>query len=604
MNVISWEKRQDARERRSEIQRLRNELTALDAEVRDLREEQEIASQFEGEMGNGMDRDTELSTRVLEQESEILELREQLRRKVAETRDDVEEDEDEIDWTLAAKDPYGFDSHNEGGDGDCMVLTHYFSSPNHNTNIDDDVLSTASRLNANTSRSFPSPPSTSTNPNTPQKQAPLSFADISIQASFPDPETALLKTRLGDLESQIATLTASSAFTADHQARLLSKLSQYIPSSPPPTQSPEPDHTTLDLALDNILTTLFLSQTITLESSNALTNLRTSITSLGFSSSPSRTLSLLASQFRAARLELEYLAPGENVSGFDNGKLIGMLVERVRYLSERVVKMDEHIDQYHEEEMLLRQQLSARVSAMDEMRTQIMSATCLTQELRDEVGEKESDNERLKTALESYRVEVQDLEKLIERVETEAKNREHDLDTQITTSSTAHALQISELETRLATASHNASELASLLSSKDTEITQIQAQHHLSHQSSTFAHTQALAAKDKEMQKIREELEIVNRALVDAKGVVQGLLEQMMRTSEVALEYINGEETVAVAPVRQGLFTGAPKRRRSGSGAGGSSGGRTKRRKYDSGLGFLAEQDEEEDELASEARLV
>jgi hypothetical protein len=623
VNIIEKENRDAAKEKKSEIERLRHELAARDLEVQSMREEQELSSQLDGESGRSVSTNTTLSARVLEQEREIQSLKAELQRKEAEMSDDH-------DWTMAARDPYDFD------DDDDLMITNYDEDFSR---MDEDVLTTPTRLNT----SFPSPPSTM--PNTPCKSVCSISAGIQASLPIPDPEKDLLKSRLQDLESEISKLTASKAFTEEHQVRLASKLSDFIPVDE------SQDHTTLDSALDTVLTQLALEQASALEQRNAFSALSTEITNLGFfASSPDEALSIIASQFRRARLDLEYLAPGENVEGFENSKLLEMLVARVKYLSERVVKLDEHIDQYHEDEVLLRQQLNARVSGMDEMRTEIQLATSMVHSLRDEVNEKETSNERLRTALDGYRDEVSGLEILIQRVEKEGQEKNRDLMAEMTgvedqlRSETlsheltkavkeGHELMIAELERRLSTAmeaaSHVQSELDTLSTSRDeiiaatdatidelrassleknAIITQLQA----SAAEMEDTHRKTLEAHDSEVIQLQTEIERVNTCLQIAQAtiislrskkergqlVVQGMLEQMMRTSEMALGFINGEdaspeddndgEGEAKVVRHGGLFDEQSARRRS------SGGGKLKRRRHDSGLGFLEEEDETE----------
>lgn len=602
VNLIEWEKRNAAKEKKSEIEELRKQLAAKDLEVQSMRDEQDIASQIEGENDGSVTTTTTLSVRVQEQEREIQSLKAELHRKEAETSD-------EHDWTMAARDPYDFDDDDDE-DNDVMITSY----DEDFSRMDDEVMTTPTRLNA----SFPSPPSTM--PNTPCKSVSSISAGVQASLPIPDPEKDILRTKLQALESEISKLNASKAFDDEHHSRLASKLSDFIPLDE------SRDHTTLDSALDTVLTQLALSQTHAQEQSHAFSALSTEISNLGFlASSPDEALSLIASQFRKARLDLEYLAPGENVEGFENSKLLEMLVARVRYLSERVVRLDEHIDQYHEEEVLLRQQLNARVSSMDEMRTEIQLTTSMVTNLREEVAEKETSNERLRGALQGYREEVRGLEVLIQRVEKEGKAREQVLTEQMSNMedqlrsenlshdltkalNSSHEITILELERRLAAATQYSSQIQEQLSSLSTSRDEIVA----STDSTIDELRTAGLEKDAVIQQLRGEIEMVNHSLRVAQGTieglrgekergqmcVQGMLEQMMRTSEMALGFINGEGVghdrgvgvenggeggVAVAR-HGGLFDGQAARR--------VSGGRGKRRRYDSGLGFLEEEDE------------
>ncbi len=305
VNVIEFEKRVEARERRSEVERLRQELAAKDAEVQSLRDEQEIASQIEGESGGIIITNTAHSTRVQELEQEVRDLKAELERKEEDSRDDP-------NWTMAARDPFDFEDEDEN------MITNYDIDEFQ----DSEMVTTPTRLNT----SFPSPPSTM--PNTPCKS--VCSISAGIQAELSDPEKEQMKSQLQTLQSEISKLTSSIAFNEDHQARLAGKLSDFI------STDESMDHSTLDSALDKVLTQLALSQSSVLESTAAFDALSKEISTLGFpASSADEALSLIASQFRQARLDLEYLTPGEVIEGFENSKLIEMLVSRLKVLVEK-----------------------------------------------------------------------------------------------------------------------------------------------------------------------------------------------------------------------------------------------------------------------------
>ncbi|KAN0102265.1 hypothetical protein V8E51_012775 [Hyaloscypha variabilis] len=631
INTIEWDKRKEARERRSEVERLRNELAAKDLEVQSMRDEQDIASQIEGESGVSIITNTTLSAKVQELEQEIVQLKAELQRKESDTEDDP-------NWTVAARDPFDFDDNDDDN-----MITNY----DEDFTMNDEMITTPTRLNT----SFPSPPSTI--PNTPCKS--VSSMNAGIQASLPmlDPENEALKAQLQSLQSEMAKLTAAIAFNDDNETRLAQKLSDFIPTNE------SRDHTSLDSALDTVLTQLALSQSHELESSTAFSALSNEITSLGFSSSsgPEQVLETIASQFRQARLDLEYLTPGENPEGFENEKLLDMLVSRIKVLVQKINERDDTIDQYHEQEVLLRQQIDTRVTVMEEMRKEISLANSTCGDLRNEIQEKEVSNERLKVALEGYRTEVSGLEKLIERIEVEGREAAMSLEQRIASAQAGHdtlkadneakSILLSELEQRLTSALHLASELEAQLASLTTShsSTLAEKENTISHlqslaQTREKEHGDALALRDARVSELCEEIQRVNTSLKNAHGVilnlrkenkelvaqiegektrgkfvVQNMRDQIARVLQTGEGYLGGEVSV-LGPSREeneendgrrgslieggpiqvqdlglGVVREAPRmmdgglaRRRSGNGK--------KRRRYDSGLGFLEEEDE------------
>jgi chromosome segregation ATPase len=631
INIIEWDKRNAAKERKSEVERLRNEVATRDLEIQSLRDEQDIASQIEGESGGSVTTNTRLSARVQELEQEIRELKAELQRKESDTEEDP-------NWTMAAGDPFGFD------DDDDHMITSY-DDDFRESMMNDEMITTPTRLNT----SFPSPPSTV--PNTPCKSASSMNAGIQASLPVPDPENEVLKIKLESLQSEISKLTAAIAFNDDNQARLAQKLSDFIPTDE------SHDRSTLDSALDTVLTQLALSQSHALERTAAFSALSTEITNLGFScSGPEKTLETIASQFRQARLDLEYLTPGEVVEGFENDKLLEMLVSRIKVLVQKVKERDDSIDQYHEQELLLRQQINTRVTVMDEMRKELILANTAVCDLREEIKEKDVGNERLKEALEGYRQEVSGLEKLIERIEHESRESTTSLTCEL--NSAQEKLQdellqhdtmkadcegkeilISELEKRLNSALQAEAEfqaqLSTLASSHDSVVTGKDAkieQLKSSAQEREKEHGDALALCDARVSELREEIERVNTSLKTAHSTILKLrkenselaaciqgkevlinsttqvmrdqLNQLAPITQTGEGYTNGDVSV-LGPRREGslieggsitglglgvvrekprMMDGSLARRRSGSGK--------KRRRYDSGLGFVGEEDE------------
>jgi hypothetical protein len=619
VNAIELDKRHEAKARKSEVEKLRAELAAKDLEVRSMRDEQDIASQIEEESGASVTTNTTLSSKVQELEQQIVELKAELGRKEVAAEDDP-------NWTLAAKDPFNFDE-----DEDAMMITNY----DHDfTSMNDELMTTPTRLNT----SFPSPPSTM--PNTPCKSTKSMNAGIQTSLPIPDPEKDLLRSQLESLQFEIRNLNSAIALNDDKHSRLEGKLSEFLP------HDESQDHSALDSALDTVLTQLALSQSHALEMENAFNALSTEITNLGFSNSgPEETLETIAQQFRQARLELEYATPGEVPEGFENEKLLEMLVSRVRVLIEKVKERDDSIDQYHEQELLLRQQLNTRVDAQRDIQRELILANSVVQDLRTEIDEKEVSNDRLQRALDGYRAEVKGLETLIERMEKDGSKNEDMLRDQVkeieerlqdeilkhdTTRASEEGkdLMIVQLEQRLNAALQAAAEvqeqMANLAASteltiaeKDSTIEQLR--------SASKSHGDALALCDARVSELRVEIERVNEALKTAyttvlsvrkenkdleaqidgektRGqlVVKAMREQLNRVLETGMGYINGDVSVQrstregsappsvggetqQAVVRRGRFLdGGLARRSSGK----------KRRRYDSGLGFLEEGDE------------
>ncbi|TAQ88720.1 hypothetical protein B7494_g2977 [Chlorociboria aeruginascens] len=619
VNNIEWDKRQEAKARKTEVERLRSELAAKDIEMQNMRDEQGITNQIEGESGASASSTITLSTKVQELEQQIVELKAELQRK--------ETASPEVhNWTMAARDPF---IHNDQDDNMIMNDDDFGTSI-----MDDEVMTTPTRLKT----LFPSPPSSM--PNTPCKPSSSVNAGIQTSLPIPDPEKDALRAQLQSLEVEVSKLTAALAFNEDNQTRLSGKLSEFIPTDE------SNDHSSLDSALDTVLTQLALSQSQALEKSTAFSALSTEISSLGFpSSGPEETISTIAQKFRQARLELEYLTPGEVVEGFENEKLLSMLITRIRVLLQKVKDQDSSIDEYHFQEISLREQLNTKVSALDNVQNQLYLANTVVVSLRSDITEQETSNSRLQSALEGYRAEVSSLEKLIGGIEKEGKEREAKLQDDVKNAESrlqdeilAHDITRSdqegrdmlraELQRRLQDALSRTTELhaeiaahASALASKTAYIQDLE---HASAERDR-EHGDALAARDTMIADLKREIDRGNDALQNAhttilavrqgqatleaqveaekkrgEFVVGSMRAQLARVVETGAGYLNGDVAVR-GPVQQVESIGSSQA---------ESGGRVvvrrgglfdaelarkgkKRRRYDGGLGFLEEAEEE-----------
>ncbi|KAF4635695.1 hypothetical protein G7Y89_g2386 [Cudoniella acicularis] len=631
INIIEWDKRHETKQRKNEVERLRQELAAKDLEVQSMRDEQDIASQIEGESGMSVYTSTTQSTKIQELEQVIVDLRAELQRK-------EDSSAEEHDWTIAARDPFDFD------DDDDNMITNYDDDDFMES---DDLITTPTRLNT----SFPSPPSTV--PNTPCRSASSTSLGIQACLPIPDPEKDMLRTQLEALQTEVSKLSSAIAFKDDHNTRLTEKLTDFLPVDE------SHDHSSLDSALDSVLTELALSQSNALEQHHAFSALKNEIGILGFSSSgPEEALEIIGRQFRQARLDLEYLTPGEVVEGFENHKLLEMLVSRIKVLIEKVNERDDTIDEYHEQELSLRQQLNTRVSVADALHKELYLANTVVGDLREEIEEKEVSNERLQSALEGYREEVRGLELLIGRMETEAQitqtrlrnevaDVQNHLQDEVLKHDTTRAsdegkdMMVMELERRLTSALTAASEmqqqLAALNSSRDASIAEKDSIiQQLRDQGTEMKkeHGEGIATRDSRLTELQSEVERINEALKSAHStilalqlenqglraqvqgektrgllVVQAMRDQLTRVLDTGMGYINGDVSVQgpfqeenshtvetsnhdQSVVRRGRFLDADLARKGGK----------KRRKYDSGLGFLEEESEGETHMNIETQ--
>jgi hypothetical protein len=628
MNVIESEKKHKARGQKLEIERLREELEENRSQIQNMQDELDITSQLEAESGLSLGPTSTASSKIQELEQEIQRLRSELEQK---------EDDATItdpNWEIPAYDP--FDAHDDDN-----MITNYDMEFDQATELD----TTPTRLNT----SFPSPPSTI--PNTPIIAEPASNAGNESSFSTLDMEKDAIMEQLESLQSHVDRLTSTIAFKEDSHARLEQKLSHFIPLDE------SHDLSSLDSALDIVLTRLALSQSEARDHQSAFNALTGEISNLGFPmSQPDKVLDTIAQQFRQARLEIEYLTPGEVIEGFENDKILEMLVSRIKVLFEKVKRSDDSIDQYHDQELLLRQQINTHVSINEDLNKELSSINHTMERLQEEFQDKEISNQRLQSALESYRKEVTALEQLIEKVEQDGQLQSARLQSEINAVQGRLANEvmkhdvtrvvdegkdmiITELDRRLAAAIQAAAQvqeqLANLAASnteKDATIEQAKA----STLEREMAHGEALALRDARVSELRQEVERINESLKSAHSTILSLRtengalqsqveaekqrgmyfakamnEQLARAMEFNMSYMNadaapvmGSGNVMSSPLAGGSTLvgssplvesteGVMRRGRFFDGVGviekGMS-GKKRRRRYDSGLGFLDEE--------------
>ncbi|KAI2469085.1 hypothetical protein F4781DRAFT_422250 [Annulohypoxylon bovei var. microspora] len=578
MNTITQEKRRRTQDQKTELQRLRDELADKDHEIERLQ-------------NTTVAQDT---ARIMELEYEIDSLRNELRRQ-CEPGPDVDQTR-HYDWTLAARDPFSdtvMDDDDAFGD----------------TTMADLVCSTPSKRRA--SASFPTPPCTSpTIPATPcsmRRGAPVTpqshisvQAHIGVQASLPDPEKEALEAELGSLRLE---LTKLSEVLETHET-LKSRIADKLTAARAPAEEGSMD---VEAHLDTVLQSLS-------DRTAALSDLNSSLSALGFSGNDAgEIISSLTGAFRSARLELEYLTPGELTLPLSSrgAQVLDLVLVRLRDLARQVKEDEGAIDEYHALELSLRQQLGARVGV-----------------------------ERLKGAAEGYRRDVADLERLVLRMEAESTTASSRLAAELAGARAELASDragSAKLEARLAAVREQAEDFK-------TQLADLQRRKAAEVRALNKYHGTALAVRDARVVELRRDIEAVTRSLHEAHETVQQLrVENLGLSRRVDEERGRAKEAVdamkaelervlrmsaefLATPVKGGGRSGLRKRSVAvgGGGAGAGTGGEgeegedetttpegsplpsgsylagalaksgkgKKKRKHDSGLGLL---DEDED---------
>ncbi|EEU42208.1 uncharacterized protein NECHADRAFT_93219 [Fusarium vanettenii 77-13-4] len=587
MNTIQQEKRRRAKESKAEIEKLKNELKARDREIYELQNATIVL-------------DTD---RIWDLEKQIQDLQSELRKRSSNANQNRG-----YNWTLAARDQFP---------GDCMDMA-----------LDDDdfgeetmaqfVCSTPQTQRARDS--FMTPPATSpTVPGSPlfptlpvlnTNTGVQTGVEAGVQATLPDPNQERLEGEMSTLQLEMAKLTETLDSYKALGSRLSDKLSEFCPHTE--TDSTTPAIEGLEAQIEMMLQTMS-------DRAFALSQLTASITKLGFSGDDaSDMMTSLASGFRAARLELEYLTPGEITLPLSShgAEVLDLLLTRLREMAKKAKEDEDAIDEYHEIETSLRKQLDARVTVMDGLRAEMGKAEKLMSDKIARIRELEVANQRLKGAVDGYIRDISELEDLVQRMEREAHDAEDEHNVQLEVKRkvlTKKEDNIAELEAKLTDALQRSADLqkqmVELQESKMKDISELNRRHGA-----------ALAAGDANVMKYRGEIDKVNEALrtahaticslrvenstlktqmeqdrEKASAVIDSMKEELQRVVQMSQEFLKTPSKTQ-AETTQGSASSSRTVVNRGSYFSGGLARRTSKKKMsrgqDSGMGLLDEDEE------------
>lgn len=316
------------------------------------------------------------------------------------------------------------------------------------------------------------------------------------------------------------------------------------------------------------------------EQSTSLSHLTTSITALGFPGDDAAAMiASLAASLRTARLELEYLSPGEITLPLqsEGAQLLEQITLKLRSLSKQVKRGDEAIDEYHSIEQSLRQQLDARVSSMDQLKAELHKSNVAVEEKSQRIQELETGHERYKQALEKYWKEVSDLHDLVTQMESDGGQKGEDL--------AKKTEAVKALQRKLKDTAKKTLDLQ-----EELEVAQASHQKQINAINSRSA--KALSLRDARVGELRTEITAVNDRLFKAYGRIQKLSAKSGK-----LEKENETLRDVVEDLKAQLEKTASEKKTDVDDEVELVGGQedllknNKRRRYDSGLGFVDEEE-------------
>ncbi|KAL6250452.1 hypothetical protein RBB50_002754 [Rhinocladiella similis] len=174
------------------------------------------------------------------------------------------------------------------------------------------------------------------------------------------------------------------------------------------------------------------------EAELALKALDLEIKSLGFSprdynDDPTDCVATIKQHFLDMRIELERIVPGETVTSFENALIIPEALAKLKMTADRVREREAELKSMRDERRCLKgnfdhaiiraQEASRRIKELEETidksAEEMLDIRMRSQVLEREAREHETNNQRLITQVESYRLEVKKMEELFEKTEAE-----------------------------------------------------------------------------------------------------------------------------------------------------------------------------------------
>ncbi|KAJ3495723.1 hypothetical protein NLG97_g3196 [Lecanicillium saksenae] len=486
INKMELQKKKLLQFSRTEIDKLKSQVKSKDAEIYELQNATVVI-------------DTE---RIWDLEKQVEQLQQELDRRAP---TEINESRT-YNWTLAARDPFAQDGYFDMD----LDADHFGDATQAQLQV-----STPSRARS----SFPTPPATSPMiPATPsshycrEPQTPTSHA--AVQACFPDPERENLEEEVSSLQLEVSKLTTTLESYKAFQTRLKDRLSTAVPEAM--------DTAASDANLNGIETQILRMLDDMTDRASALEQLSASIGDIGFPGKDAeQMLASLVSGFRAARLELEYLTPGEiSLPLTSHGaEVLDLLLTNLRDLAKRVKEGEDSIDEYHAIEQSLRKQLDGRVTAMDQLKIEITKGEKIIRAADTRIHELEVANERLKGAIETYERDMKELEKLVQKTDQEkneaAKDHDADKEKDMVTIE-AKDKTIAELEDKIIEAVKQAEQLLQDMSDEQDK--------HTKHVVKlNQAHGRGLALRDARVMELRVEIDRINESLRESHDAIRTL---------------------------------------------------------------------------------
>ncbi|KAF4126231.1 hypothetical protein GMORB2_1477 [Geosmithia morbida] len=449
----------------------------------------------------------------------------------------------------------------------------------------DIIVSTPSRR---ARESFPTPPATS----------PVMLAIPETPSTGASRLRHVRALELESLQREMGRLAA----TLDEYKQMMDRLGRHMPQT---EDLPDADASP---------TAAFEKQVVELvqsigEKNALLTDMTTAVSSLGFAGADaSEMLRTISLGFRQARLELEYLSPGECSLPLSHhgAKVLDLALAQLRDLARKVQEKEDAIDEYHAEELSLRRQLNDRVSFAERLKGDLDKATGLIGEKDSQIHQLEIGSDRLKGAVDSYLRDISELERLVEKMEAEALRTKNSAskDASVQTPSSEQQEQkqnalIMDLEQRVADATKSASELRDELdvvkSSRKKQLADVNKRN-----------GQALALRDARIGELRSEIGRINTALSSAHWEIHRLraeshavreensdLRTVLENVRAQLDQVKAMNRELAGAKKEGRgaehgHEQQPKRLLSGKLA-----RRSSRRRPDSGVGLIDEDEAE-----------
>lgn len=485
MNTIFDERRDRVKKTAKELEALRKQLAAKEAENERLREESSLLQE---------------TSRIQDLEREIADLKHGL--SSSEPTMTEQQNLRYDDWDMGAAD--GFTDH-----GSIMDTDDQFGD---DTTVEAESAHTPilSKLHIGSTLTPPNTsPTKPATPDFPHHLLPKSNSDAGVQAGLEDIHKTSMEAELTNLRCELVSLNKAFEDQAHLESQLRAKLSSAEGSRDDREGNPD-----LQLQMDIMVQTLA-------DKTAALADLNKSLASLGLPGvDAGQTVSALKDAFHSVRQELEQLFPGEEPLPLScrGVEVLDAVLHTLREAARKVTEQEKTLEEHRALESSLGHQLEDRASAMEEMGRKL-------REKDDRIFKLEDDVDRLQVAAEGYRGAIAELQALVQQMEAASK----DFETSLTVEKESGKQMVAERDAQLAEMEAKLGSMISVTADLRCQLAEAHVGSEVEMAAVEASHDTEIALRDARLSEVQEEVTRLREALGQAQASVAQLRSEKVR---------------------------------------------------------------------------